>query len=725
MDGLSPAPAQILRFAQDDNGKGGHGGLPLRPEARIAVSVGAGPRACPPAVAAKILALAALVLAGCGAPPKESGTSAATLPAILLVTLDTTRADAVAPEAGTADTPNLAALAARGVRFTQAYTTAPMTLPAHASMMTGLYPAGHGVHDNARYLAEGHPRLAERLKAAGYRTAAFISGLPLDRQFGLARGFDLYDDDLGPGASERSAAATTERALAHLAATPDAPLFLWVHYFDPHDPYQPPEPFRSRYPGRPYHAEVAAMDHELGRLLAGFEGRFAARGTRVLAVGDHGEGLGDHGEAYHGNLLYQGVMRVPLVIAATRLPPGVRSDPVSTRHVFGTIAGWAAGQPAPGLLAPAPEVVLGEAMKPYLLYGWQPQVMAVAERRKAIRAGELELYDVVADPGEVTDLAGTQPLPRPQAEALRDYPIPGQGAAEAGGVSLSAEDRAKLASLGYVAAETPPRLDPAAPSPRRRAHLFQDLDRGSFLFTRERYREAIPVFERVLAQDPRNLSVALRLAVAHSVLGAKAAALAWFERAAGIEPDSLDLTHYRAMHHFRFGEWRQAAPLLETVLAAQPERLPALECLAQIREREGRLAEATALLERIVALERKPAASLVKLGDLAMERGDTAAALSAFERARDLDDAGFPRWLELGVCYLADRRLPEARDSLDRVPAEHPAYAMALFKRAQVAVLLDEPNKAERVRRARQKADQVTRPLIEGEPLFTGLGGTR
>ncbi len=698
MGGLAPTPAQILRFAQDDNGKGRHGGLPLR-----------------------IITALALLLVACGSPPKEAGTSASPPPAILLVTLDTTRADAVAPETGAADTPTLAGLAARGVRFTQAYTTAPMTLPAHSSMMTGLYPAGHGVHDNARYLADRHPRLAERLKAAGYRTTAFVSGLPLDRQFGLARGFDLYDDDFGPGASERSAAATTDRALAHLAASGDAPLFLWVHFFDPHEPYAPPEPFRSRYPGRPYLGEVAAMDHEVGRLLAAFESRFAARGTRVLVVGDHGEGLGEHGEAYHGNLLYQGVMRVPLVIAGGGIAAGLRGDPVSTRRVFATVAGWAAGETAPGLLAPSSETVLGEAMKPFLLYGWQPQVMAVAERLKAIRSGELEIYDVVADPAEVTDLAGRRPLPRLQAEALRDYPVPGQGAATAGEVPLSEEDRAQLASLGYVSSGTPPRLDPAAPRPRDQAHLFHDLDRGSFLFSHERYAEAVPVFDRVIAKDPGNLSVALRLAVAHSLLGARELAVAWFERAEALDSGSLDSKHYRAMHHFRFGEWRQAAPLLEEVLAAQPERLPALEGLARIREKEGRLAEASALLERAVALDRNPAASLVKLGDLAMERGETAAALAAFERARELDVESFPRWLELGVCYLADRRLAEARDSLDRVAPEHPGFAMALFKRAQVAVLLDEPDQAERVRRARQGADEVTRPLIEREPLFAGI----
>ena len=221
---------------------------------------------------------AALAVLSCG------GERTAELPAgegdrasILLVTLDTTRADAVLPESGESVAPHLAALARRGRSFSQAYTTAPMTLPAHASMLTGLYPAGHGVHENARYLREDRALLAERLADAGYRTAAFISGLPLDGRFGLARGFDDYDQEMGPDGAERDAGATTDRALEWLVRSGDGPFFLWVHYFDPHDPYEPPEPFRSRFPARPYLGEIAYMDQEIGRLLAGFEVRCGER----------------------------------------------------------------------------------------------------------------------------------------------------------------------------------------------------------------------------------------------------------------------------------------------------------------------------------------------------------------------------------------------------------------------------------------------------------------
>ena len=229
------------------------------------------------------------------------------------MTLDTTRADAIGPEAKGVETPAFNALAARGRRFRQAYATVPETLPSHASMLTGLYPAGHGIHENARYLSETHTVLAERLRQTGYGTAACVSSFILARRFGLARGFEAYDDELSPRSVERSAAETTARALAQLAEKPRPPLFMWVHYFDPHAPYTPPEPFRSRYAKTPYLGEVAAMDQQLGRLVQAFE-ELVPGPIAIVVAGDHGEGLGDHGESQHGNLLYQSTMRVPLLL---------------------------------------------------------------------------------------------------------------------------------------------------------------------------------------------------------------------------------------------------------------------------------------------------------------------------------------------------------------------------------------------------------------------------
>jgi Tfp pilus assembly protein PilF len=215
--------------------------------------------------------------------------------------------------------------------------------------------------------------------------------------------------------------------------------------------------------------------------------------------------------------------------------------------------------------------------------------------------------------------------------------------------------------------------------------------------------------------------VAAYLAVCHSMLDHDEEALDWFRRAAALAPESLDLRHYQAMHFCKEQQWDQAAPLLESVLAQDPERLTALACLAETHAAAGRREEAAALLERVVARHGAPAAELLRLGELRMAGGETAAAIVAFERARQLGGERFAANLELGVLYLAGRRLEAARDALDRVAADHPGYPMALFKRAQVSVLLGEPERGERVRRALAAADETTRPLIEREALFRGL----
>ncbi len=676
-------------------------------------STGRGGRSRPAALAAAILAGAC---GGAHEPQPRAAEARPPRPSILLVTLDTTRADAVGPEAQGIETPAFNALVARGLRFRQAYATVPETLPSHASLLTGLLPAGHGVHENARYLGPEHPLLAERLRASGYDTAAFVSSFVLARRFGLARGFEHYDDDLPAGKSERSARETTDRALAWLDRRSSQPRFAWVHYFDPHAPYEPPEPFRRRYAKAPYLGEVAAMDEQLGRLVAAFERR-ATGPIAIVVAGDHGEGLGDHGEAQHGNLVYQSTMHVPLVIVGPGVVPGVRDAPVSVRRVFHTTLDWAALGDAHSLRGPGTETVLGEAMKPFLSYGWQPQVMAVEGGTKAILSGRLEVYDVVADPSESRDLGEKAPVSRPLRTALREYPVPSlvaQPAADA----LGEEERRQLASLGYVSAGSAPVVRKDAPRPADMTRLFDTIDKASGLFVREEYARAVPLLERVRKEDPGNLDAALRLATAHSMLGQEALALREFERAGEIAPRSQDVRTYLALHYARGKDWARAVPLLEQVVAESPDRLPAVEALARVRERQGRVEEAIALRRQVYAKRKPSPAELVHLGGLAMGAGRTAVALESFEGARAALGDAFRNDLELGVLYLAERRFAEARAALDRVPLSHPGYPMVLFKRAQVSVLLGEPDQAARIEAARRRADATTRELIARERLF-------
>jgi len=650
-----------------------------------------------------------------GSPPAPVASAPSARPSILLVTLDTTRADSIGPDAVGVETPAFNEMSARGRRFRQAYATVPETLPSHASMLTGLLPAGHTLHENGRFLPPSVPLVAERLRAAGYHTAAFVSSFTLDRRFGLARGFDVYQDQWPGPRAERTALETTDRVLAQWPDVAQQPLFLWVHYYDPHVPYEPPEPYRRQYRERPYLGEVAFMDAQVGRLVEAFEKR--ARGPlAIILAGDHGEGLGDHGETLHGNLVYQSTMRVPLVLVGPGIEVGTSDAPVSIRRVYHTILDWAGTDAWSSLRGTTQEVVLGEAMKPFLEYGWQPQVMAVEGRHKSILAGGVEMYDVLADPNETRDLAGDPDRPLVPA-ALRDYPVPSPDAARPPD-TLDAETRRALASLGYVSGGATPLVRKDAPRPADMVRVFDQLERASDLFVREQYAPVIPLLEQILAVDPFNLDALLRLATAHSSLGHARRAVETFQRAAVIAPRSQDVKTYLALHYARGRQWERAVPLLEQVVGESPDRLPALEALAVVRERQGRIGEAVALRQTIHGMREPSPGELVRLGELAMGVEQTPLAIESFERARSRQGRAFAHDLELGVLYLAARRFEDARAALDRVPSSHPQYAMALFKRAQVSVLLHEPDQAERIAAARRRADATTRDLIARERLF-------
>jgi tetratricopeptide (TPR) repeat protein len=583
-------------------------------------------------------------------------------------------------------------------------------------MFSGLYPGGHGVHENGRSVPPAVPLLGEQLRAAGFRTAAFVSSFVLARRFGLARGFEVYDDQMAAGTAERGAKETTDRAVAFLERGGAAPLFLWVHFFDPHAPYVPPEPYLTQYASAPYLGEIAAMDEQVGRLLAAFD-QHAPGPRAIVLAGDHGEGLGDHGEAQHGVLLYQSTMHVPLVVSGPGVSPGTYDAPVSIRRVYHTVRDWAGLGADRSLRADHPELVLGEAMKPFLSYGWQPQIMAVDGTLKAIHAGRFEVYDLAADPSERADLAGTRGVAAVLRKAVDDYPVPSPEAAR-GPASLTAEAREALASLGYVSSSTPPIVRADAPRPVDMTHLLPLLDQASGLFVRARYAEVIPLLDQILAADPGNLDATLRLATAHSLLGQSARADAAFARAARLAPRSPDVKLYMALHASRGPRWAEAVPVLEQVVAETPDRLPAVEGLARVRERQGRADEALALWQQIGASRDLTAAEFAHLGDLAMALGRTPEAIAAFEAARKQPDSGVVRDLELGLLYLDARRIEDARAALDRVPRSHPDYAMAAFKRAQVAALLREPDAPARIAEARRRATPETRELIERERLF-------
>lgn len=424
---------------------------------------------------------------------------------ILLVTLDTTRADRLGcygrAEAGT---PTLDALAARGARFERAYTTAPITLPAHASLLTGSTPPHHGLRDNgARALAPEVETLAETCARAGRRTAACVSGFPLAHLFGLDQGFELYDDHLQPGhespgaIQERRADATVRQARAWLAGLGSTEsFFLWVHLFDPHDPYDAPAEFARRFPDDPYQAEIAFVDSALGTLLGELELLGRGDDTLVVVTADHGESLGEHGELTHALLLYDATVRVPLLLAGPGLAPRVVAAPVSLVDVAATLVELAAiddggefsrhsGRSLVPLLAgasePGPErAPYFESVYPRLHYGWSELVGSARGPWKYVEApgaagpdgrAAHELHRPAEDPGELADLAMLEPERARElglALAAERRTLEADAVAAPRHLPSEAETRA-LAALGYgsadVLAELPGADEAPAPGP--------------------------------------------------------------------------------------------------------------------------------------------------------------------------------------------------------------------------------------------------------------------
>ena len=394
---------------------------------------------------------------------------------VVIITLDTTRVDRLSPY-GYMDVsmPSLERLAREATVFNQAISVSPLTLPAHASVFTGLLPPKHGVRDNAdRPLAAGQTTLAEVFSAHGFRTAAFVGSAVLHRERGLAQGFDLYSgvtlDDIRPGAvPERPASQVVDEATRWLASGGGSPFFLWTHLYDPHHPYEPPEPFRSDSPTA-YVGELAFADVQIGRLLAALDERGLREKTLVVVAGDHGESLGEHGETDHGIFLYESVVRVPLMIRMPGVPSRRVSEVVRITDIMPTVLDLA------GIAAPPVDGVslatlmsgrrqgldleaYSESLYPHR-FGWSALYALRDSRYKFIDAPKPELYDLARDPFEERNIVDERPtvaaaMKRRLAAIASTVPVDATG--DSGGPSP--ETRARLAALGYVAG---PKMRPA------------------------------------------------------------------------------------------------------------------------------------------------------------------------------------------------------------------------------------------------------------------------
>jgi len=597
---------------------------------------------------------------------------------ILLLTLDTTRADALGCYGAPRPTPALDGLAARGVRYSRALTAAPLTLPAHASLLTGLDPPEHGVLDNGTAVLETDvPTLATVLSGQGYATAAFVSSRILDRRFGLGRGFDAYDDRMAAertgeyGYAERDAATVTSAALAWLKARPAAkPYFLWVHYYDPHAPYEAP----GATPAERYAGEVAAMDREIGRLLASLP-----RQALVAAVGDHGESLGEHGEHGHGLFLYESVLHVPLLLAGPGVPSGrVHDGVVAARRLAPTLLRLL-GAPAalsgsllPGLGLPgASEPVYSETRLPESAYGWSPLRALSEERWRLVEAPRPELYDVAADPAEAADRARLEPAElsrmRRQLESyasrLKGRPSgrePDPAVAEA------------VRSLGYLSGASGKRAGTI--DPKDGIALLAELDDAKALRASGRLDEAQKRLRDLCARSPGNVPFLNQLASVQLASGQWQAATATLRQALDLNPRS-DFAHlHLADAYRRLGKLEDARRSYESALLLNPRLAAAWLALAEMANAGGRRDEEYDVLRRAAEAGTGSAALLTRLAQVESARGEVPAADGHLREATTLLPAFAPAWLEWGA--LAER-------------GEHDADALGRYERAAAADATD------------------------------------
>lgn len=634
---------------------------------------------------------------------------------MLLITVDTLRADHVGAynPAFASATPNLDRLAQKSVVFLQAWSPVPLTTPAHASILTGLTPARHGVRLNgAQALPDTIPTLATELQSQGWDTGAFVAAYVLSRRFGLARGFATYDDQIPMPAyagtrleAERPGSQVVDKAIQWLKARSGKRFFLWVHLYEPHAPYQPPAPFAAQFPDSPYTGEVAAADAQIGRLLDELEGMGLREQTVIAVAGDHGEALGEHGESTHGLLLYEATLRVPLMVAAPGLAAGSRlSTPVSLVDVAPTLMHLAGAQPtlqaqgrnlAPFFLRkkePPETTLFAETLYP-TSFGWAALLAARKQQWKYVAAPKPELYNLAADPAESSNLVG-QGVPAEKAlrEALGDYVA---AATSGNSVELDAEARRQLESLGYIAPSSP--TPQTAADPKDRVRVFTLFEQAHALRLAGDPAQARTVLQEALAEDPQNPVLLAEQAEVLRAAGDPAAAVGVLRRVLELNPADREARYNLALALREAGREEEARQALEAAIRLDPGRPELHEALGLVYAARGAFPQAKDEFSRACQLDPHNPRVWNNLGNVLRELGELAAAEEAYRHAIALDPAFAEPWNGLGVLQVLAGKTEEAITSFNRALELAPNYLEVLFN---MAIAWDEAGQRERAAQA-------------------------
>ena len=657
-------------------------------------------------------------------------------PNVILITIDTLRADHVGCYgAQTVKTPTLDALAHDGVVFERAISQVPLTWPSHAVILTGTYPFQNGVQDfTGQPLAQQFRTVSQAFQQAGYATGAVVSAFVLDRSWGLARGFDftMMRSRRKPSRKKMPAWWTVApgESVAHaidwLKKTPRRPFFLWLHLYDPHSPYDPPEPYRSEYRSHLYDGEIAYADHELGSLMAWLKQNHLYDSSLIVALSDHGESLGEHGEDEHGFFVYNATVHVPLIVkppAGSGIAAGQHGEPVETTAVAPTLLQLAgvkdsvdsiyaqfqshallgtksgtnqAGSQAANQTPKDP--AYSETFYPFSSFGWSPLHALESERFHFIEAPKPELYDLESDPGETRNIAAQQPATvavlREKMQALLAHnPFTRQ---DAGAGNLSPDAQEKLRALGYFgfrAAVSPESLKQGLADPKDKLWEFNSILKAQDAFQRKEDDQAEALLTEVQQKDPQ-------IYVIPFLLGESALRRQNWERAADqlqrcleLNPNFDNAMTGLARALAKLGRVDEAKSWLNKALQSNPQNYRAWY-QSGLLDAGSDPAAAQSAYERTLAIQPNFSAGQRELGMLLFQQKNYAAAAPHLEKAIELglEDARLHNFL--GICYNRTNRTLKAVHEFQRAIELDPKLAEAHLNLAYAHQLLHHPKAA-------------------------------
>lgn len=607
---------------------------------------------------------------------------------VLLITVDTLRADYLSCNGSSkVQTPNLDRLSKDGVNFTQARTPVPLTLPAHASILTGFYPPSHGVRDNGTYrLAGKQLTLAEVMKKHGYITAAFVASFVLDHRFGLNQGFDVYDDKISMNAlqqedleAERNGEAIYKSFAQWLEGNREQkPFFVWIHLYDPHTPYDPPEPYRTKYSGNRYAGEVAYSDAIVGKIIQLFEHRKLLSNSMIAVVADHGEGLGDHNELTHSVLIYNSTLHVPMMIYAPGLiRQGTQVSSLSrTIDLAPTLLDYAGIQEKLGegtslrsaieKKDPGTELVAySESLYPRLNLGWSELYGLESGKNHFILAPRSELYDTQNDLAEMNNLISQLQGPARQFQQKLEIIVAKNSKAQASTASsMDEEAKEKLASLGYVSGSPVPA--PTGVDPKDKMQVWNEIQVGLSEFKDKDYQTAIKALEKIRISDKGILLV-------YDYLGSCYMALKQWPQAQRIYTEALQRGHDSSgvymnlgISYYEMKQYSRAQQELEKAVAIDDQNVSAHYYLGNALRAQSQLEKAVEQYKR--ALQINPrfvyAANGLGMTYAALKMDDTA--LQYFKEAVKLDSENTPGYFNLAVQLDRMGRSKEALDAYQK-----------------------------------------------------------